>query len=104
MTTLKIAYSADTAIVATNWDDVASSDWATLPVVDNTSTLYVDVLVGGRSIGIRRQQFSPPMLLKSTFLITMIRMYQRQARVVLIRPSAQMMQLLLQTLSLMNSI
>lgn len=48
MTTLKIAYAADAAIVATNWDALASSDWATLPAFDNTSTLYVDVLVGGK--------------------------------------------------------
>ncbi len=48
MTTLKIAYAADAAIVATNWDALASSAWATLPEFDNTSTLYVDVLVGGK--------------------------------------------------------
>lgn len=48
MTTTNIAYAADAAIVATNWDTLASSDWATLPAFDNTSTLYVDVLVGGK--------------------------------------------------------
>ncbi len=48
MTTLKIAYAADEAVVATNLDALASSDWATLPEVDNTTNLYVDVLVGGR--------------------------------------------------------
>lgn len=48
MTTLKIAYAADEAIVATNWDALASDDWATLPAFDNASNLYVDVLVGGK--------------------------------------------------------
>ena len=48
MTTTKIAYASDAAIVATNWDSLASSDWATLPLFDNTSTLYIDVLVGGK--------------------------------------------------------
>ena len=48
MTTLKIAYAADEAIVATNWDALASSDWATLPAFDNATNLYVDVLVGGK--------------------------------------------------------
>jgi len=47
MTTLNIAYAADAAIVATNWDALASSAWATLPEFNNESTLYVDVLVGG---------------------------------------------------------
>ncbi len=48
MTTTKIAYAADEAIVATNWDALASSDWATLPAFDNTVNLYIDVLVGGK--------------------------------------------------------
>ncbi len=48
MTTLKIAYAADAAIVATNWDALASQAWATLPAFDNASTLHVDVLVGGK--------------------------------------------------------
>jgi len=48
MTTTNIAYAADAAIVATNWDALASDDWATLPAFDNTSTLYVDVLLGGK--------------------------------------------------------
>ena len=48
MTTLKIAYAADEAIVATNLDSLASDDWATLPEVDNTVNLYVDGLVGGQ--------------------------------------------------------
>ena len=47
MTTLNIAYAADAAIAATNWDALASSGWATLPEFDNESTLYVDCLVGG---------------------------------------------------------
>ncbi len=48
MTTLNISYATDVAIVATNWDALASSDWASLPAFDNESTLYVDVLVGGK--------------------------------------------------------
>ncbi len=48
MTETKITYAADAAIVATNWDSLASDDWATLPVFDNTTSLYVDVLVGGK--------------------------------------------------------
>ena len=48
MTTLKIAYAADETIVATNLDSLASDDWATLPIVDNTTNLYVDGLVGGQ--------------------------------------------------------
>lgn len=48
MTTTKIAYAADEAVVATNWDALASDDWATLPAVDNQTNLYVDVLVGGK--------------------------------------------------------
>ena len=48
MTTLKIAYAADEAIVATNLDALASSDWVTLPSVTNEVNLYVDGLVGGQ--------------------------------------------------------
>ncbi len=48
MTTLNIEYASDEAIVATNLDALASSDWATLPIVDNRTNLYVDGLVGGR--------------------------------------------------------
>ncbi len=48
MATIKIAYAADAAIVATNWDALASGAWATLPEFDNTTTLYVDVLMGGK--------------------------------------------------------
>ena len=47
-TVTNITYASDAAIVATNWDALASDDWATLPAFDNTSTLYVDVLVGGK--------------------------------------------------------
>ena len=47
-TVTNITYAADAAIVATNWDSLASDGWATLPNFDNTSTLYVDVLVGGK--------------------------------------------------------
>ena len=48
MTTLNIAYASNAAIVATNWDGLVSSDWASLPAFDNQTTLYVDVLVGGK--------------------------------------------------------
>ena len=48
MTTLKIAYAADEAIVSTNLDALASSDWASLPSVTNDVNLYVDGLVGGQ--------------------------------------------------------
>lgn len=48
MAEIKIKYAADAAIVATNWDALASSAYATLPEFDNTTTLYVDVLVGGK--------------------------------------------------------
>ena len=48
MAVTKITYAADAAIVATNWDALASDDWATLPAFNNASTLYVDVLVGGK--------------------------------------------------------
>ncbi len=48
VTETNIKYAADSAIVATNWDGLVSGDWATLPAFDNTSNLYVDVLVGGK--------------------------------------------------------
>ena len=48
MTTLKIAYASDEAIVATNWESLAADAWATLPLVDNTTNLYVDALIGGQ--------------------------------------------------------
>ncbi len=48
MTTTKIAYASDEAIVTTNWDALASGAWATLPQVTNVSNLYVDGLVGGK--------------------------------------------------------
>ena len=48
MTTTNIAYSADNAITATNWESLVADDWASLPNVDNTSNLFVDVLVGGQ--------------------------------------------------------
>ncbi len=48
MAETKIKYAADEAIVGTNWDALASKAWATLPAFDNTTNLYVDVLVGGK--------------------------------------------------------
>ncbi|MEE8208040.1 MAG: hypothetical protein V3T88_03675 [Nitrosomonadaceae bacterium] len=48
MAVTKTTYSADAAIVATNWESLVADDWATLPNVDNTSNLYIDMLVGGQ--------------------------------------------------------
>jgi len=47
MTTSNIAYSADTAIAVTAWESLAADSWATSANVDNTSNLYIDMLVGG---------------------------------------------------------
>jgi len=43
-----IVYSGDVAITSSNWESLAADKWATLPIVDNTSTLYIDMLVGGQ--------------------------------------------------------
>lgn len=48
MATVSLSYAADSAITATNWESLAADDWASLPDFDNTSNLYVDVLVGGQ--------------------------------------------------------
>lgn len=48
MAVTNITYAADAAIVATNWESLVADDWATLPAVDNTSNLFVDVSVGGQ--------------------------------------------------------
>ncbi len=47
-TVTKITYASDEAIIATNWDALASDAWATLPAFDNTTNLYLDVLLGGK--------------------------------------------------------
>ena len=44
----KITYAADAAIVATNWESLATQDWASLPSVSNATNLYMDVAVGGQ--------------------------------------------------------
>ena len=44
----QIVYAADEAIVATNFDALASGAWATLPAFDNTTNRYIDVLIGGK--------------------------------------------------------
>ena len=48
MAETKITYSADTAIAVTEWDtSLVGGDFATSAIYDNTSNLYMDVLVGG---------------------------------------------------------
>lgn len=48
MAEIKITYSADTAIAVTAWSTgLAADQWASSALVDNSSTLYVDALVGG---------------------------------------------------------
>jgi len=48
MAVTKITYSADAAIAVTEWDTtLAAGQYATSAIVDNTSNLYVDMLVGG---------------------------------------------------------
>lgn len=48
MATTNIAYSADAAIAVTQWGTgLAAGQWATSAIFDNTSTLYMDLLVGG---------------------------------------------------------
>jgi len=44
----KITYAADEAIAVTEWDTtLAAGQFATSAIFDNTSNLYIDVLVGG---------------------------------------------------------
>ena len=48
MSETKIAYSADAAIAVTLWSTgLAAGQSATSAIFDNTSTLYMDLLVGG---------------------------------------------------------
>ena len=48
MAETKITYAADAAIAVTNWSTgLAAGEWATSAIFDNTSSLYMDVLVGG---------------------------------------------------------
>ncbi len=48
MAETKITYSADAAIAVTAWDTgLAPGEFATSAIFDNTSTLYLDLLVGG---------------------------------------------------------
>ena len=47
MANTSLLYAADEAITASNWDSLVADDWATLPAFDNTTNLYVDVLIGG---------------------------------------------------------
>ncbi len=48
MATTNIAYSADAAIAVTAWDTSLTTGLsATSAIFDNTSTLYMDLLVGG---------------------------------------------------------
>lgn len=48
MAVTKITYSSNNSVVASNWESLAADAWATLPDVDNTTNLFVDVLVGGQ--------------------------------------------------------
>ena len=48
MAETKITYAADAAIAVTQWGTgLTSGQFATSAIFDNTSTLYLDVLVGG---------------------------------------------------------
>jgi len=48
MTVSNITYASDTALTLTNWGTgLAAGQFALSSVVDNSSNLYVDVLVGG---------------------------------------------------------
>jgi len=48
MATTNIAYSADAAIAVTQWDTgLAGGQFATSAIFDNTTTKYIDLLVGG---------------------------------------------------------
>lgn len=47
MAVTNLTYAADEAIVVTTWDSLAADDWATSAAFDNTTSLYLDVLVGG---------------------------------------------------------
>ena len=51
MAVVTITYAADAAIAVTTWQSLASAAWATSAAFDNTSTNYVDVLVGGAIAG-----------------------------------------------------
>lgn len=42
-----ITYSADNGIAVTAWDSLAADDWASSADVDNTTDLFLDMLVGG---------------------------------------------------------
>lgn len=48
MATTNIAYAADSALTVTNWSTgLAAGQYALSSVVDNSSNLYIDALVGG---------------------------------------------------------
>lgn len=47
MAETKITYAADSAITVTQWESLGADAWATSSNVDNTSNLYIDMLVGG---------------------------------------------------------
>ena len=48
MATTNIVYSADAAIAVTQWDtSLVAGDFATSAIFDNTTTKYIDLLVGG---------------------------------------------------------
>lgn len=48
MAVTKVTYAADSALAVTEWDaTLAGGEYATSAIYDNTSNLYMDVLVGG---------------------------------------------------------
>ena len=51
MAIVTTTYAADAAITVTTWEGLATVKWATSAAFDNTSTQYVDVLVGGAIAG-----------------------------------------------------
>ena len=48
MAVTNITYAADAAITISQWGtNLAAGEWATSAIFDNTSNVYMDVLVGG---------------------------------------------------------
>lgn len=48
MAVTKVTYAADEAVTITNWStSLAADQWASSALIDNTTNLYVDALVGG---------------------------------------------------------
>ena len=47
MAVTKLTYAADAAVAVTAWESLGAGLWATSANVDNTTNLYMDMLVGG---------------------------------------------------------